>query len=305
MNTRKFKIMVKHLFLVTVPALLKAEVETCMGKIANADFDNEECVFRNVNGMKNWIELLNCPEPVENEEVSEFCLARKAPWRKSHKSALSYRQQISFVLSNYGCNCFSDSKQVPHNKKGKSKMVRVPGVNGNPVDDVDRACQVLAKRQTCLSLDNQGVPFPEGPGGICDYQLGYSTYFNTETGEHECGTLNNPGYEKVYKNNESKYNLNQCRRSLCEMDREFAMEIAPMLEDPFKFYNANVEKFDIVGTSQCVIAETEYKQDQCCGWDFMRSPFNTEKQRCCEDEIFKTGSMEAEFICTDDNEYDI
>lgn len=290
--------MVKYLLLATAPALLKAQEETCMAKFANDDVDNDECGFRNVYRLKNWIELINCPD---GEESGELCRERTgAPWRnpKWQEKSFTYQQQINFVLRNYGCNCFLDSKMLPHPNQD-DKTVRVPGVSGHPVDALDQACQVLAKRSSCLLIDNQGIPTLEGQK--CDYRLWYSTFFNPESGQYECGTENNPGYDNMNKN-EERYNTNQCRKTLCEMDREFAMVVAPMLKDPFKFYEKNSGKFNIAGTNKCVIVDRENKQDQCCGWDFERNPFSSVDQRCCDGEIFKADSMEAEFQCVDDNE---
>jgi len=291
--------MVKYLLLATAPALLKAQEETCMAKLASDEVDDNECDgFRSFSKLKNWIELINCPE---DEGSGELCGERTgAPWRNPNwqEKSLSYQQQVNFVLSNYGCNCFLDTKTAPKPNQ-EDKKVRVPGVSGQPVDALDQACQVLAKRSTCLSFDFEGMPFLDGLK--CDYRLWYSTFFNSETGQHECGSLNNPGYDN-YNKNEERFNINQCRKTLCEMDREFALAVAPMLKDPFKFYEDHAGNFDIAGTNKCVIIERENKQDQCCGWDFERSPFSTVDQRCCDGEIFKADSMEAEFQCVDDNE---
>jgi len=281
-----------------LPAVLRAD-EVCMSKFLDSELQDKcDDGFKSISRMKNWIELINCPL---GEESGGACAGGASPWSKQGVYA-TYTRALQTVIKDYGCNCFPSSKKILNDR---NNLVAVPGTTGAPIDKLDMACTTLARRHTCTKMElgheNTGLEYDWSNGSNdCGYYKSYKTWFNPETEEYECGTEENPGYNNIFEI-QSDQNKNDCIKRLCEMDREFAMEIADLMIDPFQFWVDNQDNYYINDSDMCNWSEqqNEHKLDQCCGFEEARTPFSSHDKRCCNDEIVKKNSMEEEMFCMD------
>jgi hypothetical protein len=157
-----------------------------------------------------------------------------------------------------------------------------------------------------MELGHENTDWGNG-GNDCRYYKSYSTWLNPETGEYECGTEENPGYSNFFEDLEDQ-NKYDCKKRLCEMDREFAIEIADLMIDPFQFWVDHRDNYYINDTDMCVWEEQkqpEHKHDACCGFEEARTPFSSHDKRCCNDEIVKKNSMEEEMFCMDGSGWEL
>merc|ERR1712228_353953 len=258
--------------------------------------------FRTFNVVKNFIEEINCPQG-ENS-ANPICAGMTNP-KKANKF-WSYAKLVNMVLENYGCNCFPDNKAIP-NVEGKSYNHRLPGINGQPIDELDVACHRLARRHTCLEIDfgpASGLEFQHPSRPVCDYVQGYTYVSNPDTNEIICGGLDNPNYQRDdlywanYANADAYWNMNKCRYAICSMEYEFAQSVAHIFEDPYNFYLANKGNKDISESAKCV-SKTGPKSDMCCGIPEERKPYSSQSSTvCCNDELVEVGSAEEAFLCS-------
>merc|ERR1711937_173640 len=245
---------------------------------------------------RTWIELINCPDGNDSENLA--CKGAPAPWNSNR--FLSYNKMVNYALKNYGCNCFSDNKRVS-NVFGKDYMHPIPGINGEPLDELDKACSVLARRNKCLNIDNEDKNFETilQDRKTCDYIQGYSTFVD-QGGNVQCGHERNPHYisdSDFFQANEPFYNINRCRGQVCAMDKEFAESIAHLLLDPFQFWLDNYDKYYVFDDEDVCVKRTNNMLDSCCGAGFQRFPYNSEEKRCCVNRIVEKGSIEESFYC--------
>lgn len=103
------------------------------------------------------------------------------------------RAQISKMIQNYGCHCFPQY----------SKTVSGTGMH---VDELDYVCKQLGNCHKCVNID-----FP----GECSTDFGrYKYNVNYTTGEIDCSE-----------------NPNECKRSQCECDKKFALDLGKVWDD--------------------------------------------------------------------------
>ena len=204
----------------------------------------------------------------------------------------THRVALARLLLNHGCNCFPKSVL---NRNGNS-MTPSPGLTGRPVDAMDQACTVLAKRNKCLLLDNDLE---------CDYGQVYRYYYNTATNEITCGRegtqLYNPDF--TYENNPEK----KCARQLCNMDLEFVYSFIAALDGRnVREYRLEFSQFDRLrmenqGTPlECEAAKTAESPETCCGTvvPSKRTPYSSITHRCCNDLVIMRGSGREIDFCT-------
>jgi hypothetical protein len=279
-----------------VPLAFASEAEICMdGAMNDADHDEFHCFGKSIGKATSWIEHYNCPDGENSSNPA--CAGGTAPWNA--RKQVTYRQMVQAAIRNYGCNCFSTNKKIEHPNPARTNKISVPGVNGEPIDELDVACLTLAKRYKCLGFD-----FPEDlEGGYqrdCHYNLGYSSFISN--GELECGTERNPFYasESNWYNRPSnlpRKNTDKCRGVLCAMEQEFAQNVAELLEDPFQFYRNNRDNYGISESGQCTLINRNNAMDECCGSEFARFPFNPTNKRCCDGMVVEVGSSDEVAYC--------
>jgi len=276
--------------------------EYCSAEIGSDEAkDPEACGSdRSFARARNFIEVMNCPdgELSANPNCAGYTLR--------NGRTLSYRQALNQALDNYGCNCFSNNHKIP-NINGGAGFHAIPGNNGEPVDDLDAFCKILARRHKCMNFDygpNSGLEFAHGNPNRqkCDYLVGYAYEHDTATGEFTCGPANNPGYANngpwyQRPENQKHFNMNQCRLAICEMDLEFAQSVAPLLTDPWAFRQANRNNKNISDTNACEAPGVQGNVDTCCGPKSERNPFNSSIKRCCAEQIVDIGSSDESQFC--------
>ena len=180
---------------------------------------------------------------------------------------------------------------------------RLPGQSGEPIDELDSACQKLARRHKCLELDfgpNSGLEFAHPTRPVCDYVQGYSFTFDEENGEILCGPIENPNYSRTdlywasRPDADTYWNMNQCKYAICSMDLEFARQVADFFINPYEFWQENKSNKHISDTDLCQTLPGP-KSDACCGSPEFRIPYSTEAKICCDDNVVERGSVEEAF----------
>lgn len=191
------------------------------------------------------------------------------------------KQMISFMLGNnrwkefdkfcgYGCWCFPD---------GSTDIMLGKGPQ---LDEIDRTCYHLRQCYKCLQMEN------------CDYKdtsYTFQAFEDPVTQERQliCDA-----------------NQNNCRRSLCECDREMAYGI---LENQYKWKKQLHERFDFDRSKYCSGSSNpppsgskwqfqqmhelpgfERKEQKCCGKYPQRHPFDSNRHECCDDKLVDIGN---------------
>ena len=107
-------------------------------------FDSEESNgMRNINSMGTFLEYMLCPP--SNPNNPDWC--NSFPVTVGNTIIWNPRNLVNTVMSSWGCNCFPQNKALPYEEKKKRFSRLAPGTNGEPVDGIDQACTVLAKRR--------------------------------------------------------------------------------------------------------------------------------------------------------------
>lgn len=132
----------------------------------------------------------------------------------------------------YGCWCFIE---------GSNNLNTGYGM---PRDEIDTACMRFSRCYRCLAMDFQNF----------DENMAYDFDVNHENKEITC---NNP--------------VGTSRRSLCECDKELALELAQHEKSWKKKYHEQMGKFD--RKHQCYTPLGKIKADECCGTYPHRFPF--------------------------------
>jgi len=249
----------------------------------------DNTTFRAFNTARNMLETALCPGLSDDPSYCQdgFTLSNGAT--QSHKVA------IGRLLLNHGCNCFP--KSILHRNQAvfPNRMVPSPGLTGRPVDALDQACTILAKRNKCLQLDNDLE---------CDYGQVYKYYFNTVTNELSCGKEGKNLYDADL-DYENKPELN-CQRQLCNMDLEFVNNIIEALdgrnvrEYRLEFQQFDRKRMEKLGLPlQCEAVDSGESPETCCGTvvPSSRAPYNPISHRCCNDQVIMIGSSRETDFC--------
>jgi len=280
LNERSFTNFTMKINYFILPVALSEIIEYESAPIAN-DTD-----FRAFGTARNMLAIALCPGLSDDPSYCRDGFTLPNGRRRSHKA------EMARLMLNHGCNCFP--KSILH-RNGNS-MTPSPGLTGRPVDDLDQACTVLAKRNKCLQLDNALE---------CDYGQEYRYYYNTVTKEIACGREGKPLYsaDLDYDNNPGK----KCARQLCNMDLEFVNNIIAALSGmSVREYRLEFQHFDRLrlerqGTPlECEAAGTAESPETCCGTvvPSTRTPYNSNTHRCCNDFVIMRGSGREVDFCT-------
>lgn len=277
--------------------------DICVSKVAdpNPD-DNCPTTDRTTGYIRSLISLINCPNGEASADVNPACAGGHAWWDVNKIGPwTSYEGMVSAALQDYGCNCFPKNKWIETNLFGKEWPHILPGINGEPLDALDSACAVLARRVKCLDIDFNSLDrledYPMSHGGFprhtCDYIQWYVTHDNGNG--ITCGPANNPNYVDAeawwYSDvNIGYHNMNQCRNTLCEIEMEFAREVADLLKDPAEFVRSNQEKKGAWAKGMCNAGDRGFQVDSCCGNKFERTPYDSSYKQCCNGKVTELGS---------------
>lgn len=271
----------------------------CLSKVASAHPDRPCNDPRSLYEIRNLIGVINCPNGEASADQNPACAGGYAWWDTNQSNGwLSYDALVANALRNYGCNCFPRNKWV-ENLFGKEWKHVMTGLNGEPLDEIDAACAVMAKRVNCLDIDFNSLELKDWPGSndnnprdTCDYIQWYATFDNGNG--VTCGDESNPNYiddsNWWYKpENIGYHNMNQCRNTLCEIEMEFARSVAPLLRDPNAFATANSGNKGAWDKGACQMTKHYMNMDSCCGDKFNRVPFDSSLQQCCDGVVTEFG----------------
>ena len=186
--------------------------------------------------------------------------------------------QIHNLISNYGCFCYIGST---------SDFIGNP--KATPLDPLDNLCKSFHKAQNCLSIDNS-LNIYKKP---CYKNDTYKWYFDVKsgdsTGEIICG------------NKDNKNSMSPCKKTLCETEKEFALEVKKLILDrnfrpEDQYLRMNGTQFeDVCGKSSSFQHVSRYApisldelaanfhQYSCCGTGLNRKSFNEFLDECCYD----------------------
>jgi len=198
---------------------------------------------RSLTKTRNMISALMCPDGENSPNPN--CKTRT--WPKGGPRTFNW--DLKRAIKNYGCNCFTGGSAVQNDFGG---VVELPGIQGKPVDEVDAVCLNLAKRFQCFNLDKKNGDIEAS----CEYNTNYPYHIDVD-GNIVCGRKRDPGFIK---------SGDTCKRALCEMEKEFALSIVPLLNgDPIAFHSDNKRNYDIWSSDQCVRGYEGKQKSTCCG----------------------------------------
>lgn len=274
--------------------------DVCVSKLADTHADDNCKDERAFYHLRTLIGLINCPNGEASATENPSCAGGYSWWDTAQNHWKSYDQLVAQAIRDYGCNCFPENKWI-NNVFGKEWRHVMPGVNGEPIDALDEACTVFAKRAKCLNIDFNSLDrledWPGSNGGnprhTCDYIQWYTTH---DSGSGlTCGPASNPNYidaESWWYNDQNigYHNMNQCRNAICEMEMEFAYAVADMLKDPVAFKLENLSNYKAWDKGMCELKNHGMNFDSCCGEKNVRSPFDSSKRQCCDGEVVGYGS---------------
>jgi len=255
--------------------------------------------MRQINSMGTFLAYMLCPPG--NPNNPDWC--NSFPVTVGNDKIWSPKHLVNTVMTSWGCNCFPQNKALPFEEKKKRFSRLAPGTNGEPVDGIDQACTVLAKRNRCILMDNA-----EASSGMtlgkCDYTYPYHFYYNPDTFVSICGPRTAPQmYTKERLHTDERY----CQRDICFADRELAESVVSFLESKgmnlleyYITYRGQFQRSTDDGSDLgCVPKDLNVEKDQCCGTFIPagRSPFDSATQKCCNDQVVNIGSEKEQIYC--------
>ena len=248
-----------------LPLFQAQEYDGSLCAVANDVIDCDDGGLKSAGNARNMIEYIICPDGENSQNPS--CAGRTS----GNGFYRDFMYDLRRSIKDYGCNCYQMNKRLITDDGGKFLL---PKSNGQPIDLLDQACHDLNQRYKCFVLDQKNYELEAS----CTYKSRYRFHINN--GEIVCGTENDPNYS-----NSGDF----CSLALCEMDREFAYKIAPILADPFGFKTGNKSNYGLWSTNQCVHVQSNLIKDHCCGYDYYgysiltRQPYDPNAQCCGED----------------------
>jgi hypothetical protein len=226
--------------------------------------DDEDGDMKTIVKTRSMIHALVCPDGIFSE--NPLCAGYEQK---------TFMNQLKKSFKNYGCNCFTDNS-LHYRDDGSS--YRTPQISGRPIDDVDGLCYNLNKRFHCFNVDRINGDIED----TCDYSTLYK-YFIDDEGKIQCGKNKN----KLYSNTGDS-----CRLALCEMEKEFAYSMAPIMQDPRQFRLDNAANYGVWSDTSVCARGGDYSEtkDACCG---KHSPaerigYNS-MSACCKDDKIESG----------------
>lgn len=170
-------------------------------------------------------------------------------------------------INKYGCHCWTNP-----NTEGI-------GYRGLPLDSIDRTCSTLKSCHTCIALEYSN----------CDpVTTKYRAKITRKDGQVDIRCTNTL--------NAKKTNNGDCKRSLCECDKEFAERISEEW-DNWDARNWNLEGmgvFERACRSPSVAGRvmSAGPPDQCCGSIYPSvKPFNSNSHQCVDSHVLPLNNL--------------
>lgn len=163
-------------------------------------------------------------------------------------------------INGYGCHCWT---------KPNTENI---GYKGQPLDGVDRACRTLHSCHTCINLDYQD----------CNP---VTTKYRAKVVKNGDGTID---IQCTNTMNTKGTNNGECKRSLCECDKQFSEQVAADW-GTWDEGNWNLDGrglFDAACVTNGARSISAGPPDQCCGTSYPEmKPFSTESHTCTDARI--------------------
>jgi len=163
-------------------------------------------------------------------------------------------------INGYGCHCWT---------KPNTENI---GYKGQPLDGVDRACRTLHSCHTCINLD-----FNE-----CDP---VTTKYRAKVVKNGDGSID---IQCTNTMNAKGTNNGECKRSLCECDKQFSEQVAADWQS-WDEGNWNLDGrglFDAACVTNGARSMSAGPPDQCCGTSYPdMKPFSTDSHTCTDARI--------------------
>jgi hypothetical protein len=163
-------------------------------------------------------------------------------------------------INGYGCHCWT---------KPNTENI---GYKGQPLDGVDRACRTLHSCHTCINLDyNECDPV--------------TTKYRAKVVKNGDGTID---IQCTNTMNAKGTNNGECKRSLCECDKQFSEQVAADWQT-WDEGNWNLDGrglFDAACVTNGARSMSAGPPDQCCGTSYPdMKPFSTDSHTCTDARI--------------------
>lgn len=174
------------------------------------------------------------------------------------------------MMNSYACHCWTrtNSEQI--------------GYKGKPIDPIDESCKKLSQCHSCLEW--QGFA---QPAKGCDpvTQKYRASLFKNEDGQLQIECKNTLNHKKT--------NHGDCKRDLCECDKQFAIDVAENW-DSWSMENWNLQNKNVFEqackTSGGARAISMTPPDACCGtWPRVK-PYSSIFNACENGQIVQIGN---------------
>ena len=153
--------------------------------------------------------------------------------------------------------------------------------NGQPVDEIDKACLSVYNSYKCMLMDYENGELNQIGRHKCYKGQTFNWYFdttNTPDGEIKCGTPTNPNYIKTA-------HVDGCRLAACKIEKEFSEKVYEILNaagGPEAWQAKNVGNYGKCDVKVSNIGGSAGERDSCCGAYPSRFPYNSVVKQCCD-----------------------
>jgi len=204
---------------------------------------------------------------------------------------------LKSVIRNYGCNCWPKNQdQGPVHPDAFTSFHM--GKNGRPLDDFDKACQLLHDAYHCLEIDAFNGVYPHPPpelNSTPDMPLNkcsrftFFAYHSDTNNQPACGPIDNPDY-LIFENSTYNADTQICRVKACEIEKQFALNAFAAIKDTWSdtfrvdndaIYRAWEDEEKGLTPIRCIKQQLGNTADSCCGEMPERYPYVTSVSECC------------------------
>lgn len=175
-------------------------------------------------------------------------------------------------VNNYGCHCWARTKHEHLSGKGK------------PLDELDGTCHSLRQCHKCINIE-----YDEAEGAHEDGCDPVTTKYKAKLARLKDGSLEISCTNTM---NKKGTNNGDCKRSLCECDKQFAEDFAKQfaawdeslwnLEEQGKYEEMCESSMRSAGVDRLMSGSGP---DQCCGLYPFKKPFNSATHSCVDGQV--------------------
>ena len=169
-------------------------------------------------------------------------------------------------FKDYGCHCFGDNDH-------SNKLVG----QGQPLDEIDRACRDLKMCRQCIKLSHPNV---------ADF-LEDMSYVGKNSDENKDPRYNWDSCDYDSRHNAKFGTFNETMQ-LCECDLQFVKSMRLLWRsDVDNDFDSSLK--EINKESLCQMPDKSRNADKCCGSNPFSRPYNSDILECCDGIVTITG----------------